>query len=141
MQRTNKIQLPTEPEILKRIVIQGWTGMLFLLVLMMITDLIEFGMRGDFSALAKDPGMKGLWFIAVVACINVLGQIFVLIARSKRSRWAIFLFSSIYTLTFVGHQFVHVLGGEQFDIHSVLDISHHILGACASVAAYRLARQ
>ena len=124
---------------LRHIVVQGWAGMLSLLLLMMLTDLMEFGMKGDFSPLSKDPGTGGLWFIAVVICINVLVQISVRSFDGKYFRWAIFGATTLYTLVFIGHQTTHLMLGEGFDIHAVLDITHHILGIWASAAAFRWA--
>ena len=59
----------------RNIIAKGWSGMLFLLFLMMITDIIECGIKNDFRFLIKDPGTKGLCFIAIMTIINVSIQI------------------------------------------------------------------
>lgn len=123
----------------RNIIVQGWAGMLFLLLLMMLTDLNEFGMRGDFSALVKDPGVGGLWFIVIMACINVLAQISVRTFEHNFFRWMIFGATVIYTLLFVYHQVTHLAPGLVFDFHFAMDLVHHTLGVWASVAAYRWA--
>jgi hypothetical protein len=125
---------------LRDIIVQGWMGMLSLLLLMMLTDLTEAGMKGDFSSLLKDPGMKGLWFIVVMVSANVLVQISVRAFEGKSFRWAVFGLTAFYTLVFIGHQATHLMAGEGFDIHFILDIVHHVLGFWASMAAYRWAK-
>ena len=123
----------------RHIIAQAWAGMLCLLLLMMLTDLTEAGMQGDFSGLAKDPGTGGLWFIVIVAAVNVLFQVCVRAFASAAFRWAAFSASSLYTLIFLGHQATHMLMGEGFDMHAILDLTHHALGIWASIAAYRWA--
>lgn len=114
--------------------------MLFLLFLMMLTDLVEFGMAGDFSPLTKDPGIAGLWFIVVMTCVNVLTQMCLQVFDARLSRWIFFYLTIIYTLTIISHQVNHLIAGESFDIHFLLDITHHILGIWASIAAYQWAK-
>ncbi len=126
-----------ENENLRKIVIQGWAGMLFLLIVMVITDLVKYGMSGDFSPLIKDPGMRGLWFIATVTCISVLVQMFLRTYDDKRCRWSFFAVTLAYTLIFIAHQLIHLFSGDGFDIHFVLDVTHHILGIWATIAAYK----
>ncbi len=70
-------------EKIRRVIVQGWLGMLLLLFLMIITDIVEFGMRGDFSPLNKDPGTAGLWFIVVLTCVNVLTQMFIQVTEER----------------------------------------------------------
>ena len=125
---------------LRNIIAQGWTGMLFLLFLMMLVDLNEFGMKGDFSALIKDPGIVGLWFVVIMASVNVLIQILIKTFDAKPFRWIIFGATVVYTLIFVGHQLDHLSSGVVFDFHFIIDIVHHTLGIWASIAAYRWAR-
>ena len=102
-----QMNLKHENDKLRKIVIQGWGGMLFLLFLMMLTDLVEFGMKGDFSALNKDPGVAGLWFIVIMTCVNVLTQMSLQVFDARLSRWAFFYMTSFYTLTIVGYQINH----------------------------------
>jgi hypothetical protein len=129
--------MPLANDKLRSIVVQGWMGMLSLLLLMMLTDLTEFGMKGDFSPLLRDPGRGGLWFIVLMVSINVLVQLAVRTFEGGVFRRLIFSATVLYTLIFVGHQVAHLAQGEGFDIHTVLDIVHHTLGVWASVAAYR----
>lgn len=119
---------------------QGYGAMFLLLLMMLATDLVELGMRGDFAGLATDPGTAGLWVLVVIACLNVLGQ---LSARhvQGRARWALFALTLAYTLFFMGHQLDHLLAGAGLDMHFLLDLAHHGTGVVATLAAWRLARQ
>jgi len=122
---------------LKNILVQGWVGMLFLLFLMILTDLVEFGMRSDFTSLNSDPGIAGLWFIVIFSSVNVLMQISIQTFDSKGSRWVFLFITVIYTFIMIAHQLNHLVTGEGFDMHFVLDVTHHILGIGASIAAYK----
>jgi len=124
---------------LRNMIVQGWAGMLFLLFLMTLVDLNLLGMGGDFSALNIDPGACGLWFVVIMACINVLMQIFVRAFDNKPFRWLVFGASVIYTILFVIHQVEHMGSGFVLDYHFLIDIVHHTLGIWASVAAFRWA--
>lgn len=124
----------------RNIIAKGWSGMLFLLFLMMITDIVECGIKNDFSFLTKDPGSKGLWFIVIMTIINVSIQILVQTFESKKFRWFVFSLTLLYTLFFIGHQVVHLVMGEGIDIHFFLDITHHLLGIWAVIFAYKWAK-
>lgn len=121
----------------KNIIAQAWTGMLLLLFLMLFTDLIEGGIHGDFSFLAKDPGVSGLWFIVVVACINLSLQLIIKTFNNRIIRRFVFVMSISYTLIFIAHQTNHLIAGEAFDYHTVLDLTHHVFGIWGSIAAYK----
>ncbi len=127
-------------ERLQNIIAQGWVGMLFMLILMMLADLVELGMKGDFSPLAQDPGIAGLWFIVIVSSINVMMQISVRAYEDKLCRWSIFGVTALYTFVFIVHQATHLVAGEGFDLHFILDVTHHTIGIVTSIAAYRWAK-
>ena len=122
------------------IIVQGWSGMLFLLFLMMLVDINELGMKGDFSALSVDPGVGGLWFIVIMSCINVLVQLMMRNFKGKVFRWLVFGSTVIYTFLFVIHQIEHMSAGLVVDTHLIIDLVHHTLGISAAVAAFRWAR-
>ena len=123
---------------------QGWNGMLFLLLTMFITDIVELTIQGNFQHasdfMAKDPGTRGLWLLACLICFNVLVQMTVRSVNSTACRRFIFWATTLYTLFFAGHQVRHLLAGEGWDIHFVLDTTHNIVGAWASWAAYKWAQ-
>jgi hypothetical protein len=131
----------TEHLQIRNIIAKSWQGMLMLLFLMMFTDIIECGMKNDFTFLIKDPGTKGLWFIAIVTIVNVITQVSIHTFESKSFRWFVFGVSILYTLFFIGHQVVHLANGEGADFHFFLDITHHILGIWASIYAYKWAKK
>ncbi len=126
------------------IVVQGWIGMLFLLLTMFITDIVELGMQGDYANtsdfLLRDPGVTGLWVLSFLICFNVLAQISIRSISKHKCRWWVFGITVGYTAFFLAHQVMHLLSGEGFDIHFILDSTHDVIGAWASLAAYRWAR-
>ena len=119
---------------------QSYVAMLLLLQMMFVTDLVELGMKGDFSPLLRDPGTTGLWVMVGVACLNVLGQLSARFVQG-RARWALFALTLAYTLFFVGHQAEHLVAGDGVDMHFLLDLAHHGAGLIGTLSAYRLARQ
>lgn len=126
------------------LIAQGWAGMLFLLLTMLIADIVELAMQGDYGGtsaqLLKDPGIAGLWFLSALICLNVLVQMAVRATPHNKYHVWIFLLTASYGLFFLAHQIVHLLSGEGFDIHFVLDITHHILAGWASWAAFKWSR-
>ena len=100
---------------LRNIIVQGWAGMLYLLLLMSLTDLNELGMKGDFSALNIDPGVGGIWFVVIMSCINVLVQISVRAFDGTPFRWLVFVASVIYTILFIIHQIDHLSARKKLD--------------------------
>ena len=125
---------------IRSVITKGWSGMLFVLLLMMITDLIECGMKNDFSLLLKDPGISGLYLIVIMAITNVIVQISVFTFENKIFKWTVFVLSMLYTLLFVAHQVDHLMAGEGIDMHFFLDITHHLLGIWTTIYAYKWAR-
>ena len=116
---------------------KAFSGMLFLLFLMMLTDITECGMKNDFTLLLKDPGIKGLYFISTMTIINVLIQVSVFSFGNILFRYSILILSILYTLFFLAHQIIHLTAGEGIDIHFFLDITHHLLGAWAIIYSYK----
>lgn len=125
---------------MKNIISKGWSGMLFLLFLMMLTDIIEGGMKKDFTLLIQDPGIRGLWFIAFMTITNVCVQMAIYTFEDRNFRWFVFGLTLFYTLFFIGHQLNHILSGEGIDIHFFLDITHHAIGFWATRYAYKWAK-
>lgn len=74
------------------LVVQGWMGMLVLLLAMFIADLVEYSMRGEYQTLstllAKDPGMIGLWVLSALVCFNVIAQMAICAVHRRGCRWA-----------------------------------------------------
>ena len=125
----------------ENIISKSFAGMLFLLFLMMLTDITGCGMKSDFTLLQKDPGVKGLYIISAMAIINVLLQVTIFVIKKAFFRKIVFLVSVCYTLFFVAHQVIHLSSGEGIDIHFFLDLTHHILGIFAVYYSYKWAKQ
>lgn len=126
------------------LVAQGWAGMLFLLLTMLIADIIELAMQGDYGRttvhLLTDPGIVGLWFLSCLICVNVLAQMAIRATPENKYRTWILILTAAYGVFFLAHQIVHLQSGEGFDIHFILDITHHTLAAWASWAAFKWSR-
>jgi hypothetical protein len=125
----------------QNIVVQGWVAMLFLLLTMFITDIVELAMKGDYTStsafLSKDPGMDGLWFLAFLICFNVLVQMAIRTISCLKFRWLTLALTISYGLFFLAHQVIHLLNGEGYDIHFVIDVTHHIIAIWATCGAYK----
>lgn len=126
------------------LVVQGWVGMLVLLLTMFITDLVEFSMRGEYqdlsALLSKDPGITGLWILSALICLNVIAQMSIRSVHRRGCRWRVLWFTVGYAAFFMFHQAAHLLQGDGLDIHFMLDTTHHIVGLWAAWAAYKWAR-
>lgn len=126
------------------IVAQAWSGMLALLLLMFISDVLRLFMLADFDAMAQalavDPGDTGLAVLTAMACFNVLVQMALRTLDSPALRQFVFWASVAYTGFFLLHQVVHLAGGEEMGVHSLLDFTHHALGVWACWAARRWAQ-
>ncbi len=127
----------------QNLVLQGWVGMLFLLLTMFITDIVQVSIQSDFEGLsnflAADPGIKGLWFLAFLICINVLTQMSIRAINKSKCIWSVACLTALYTLFFFGHQVEHLLSAQSIDVHFIINITHHILGVWATVCAYKWA--
>lgn len=128
----------------RAITAQAWSGMLVILLTMFIADLVRLSMQGQFSELAKslatDPGRTGLWVLVALICVNTLVQVAVRTFDAPLFRKVVFWVSVAYTAFFVLHQVVHVVSGESFGLHTVLDFTHHVLGLWACWASFQWSR-
>src|SRR3989344_8730444 len=115
-----------EKENIKNIIVQGYVGMLFLLLMMTISDLTVAGLSQNLNLLQNDPGAVGLWMTAVLLCINVLIQITIRTFDGKKFRQSIYVASIIYMLLFVAHQIFHFAAGDGITIDLMYDITHHV---------------
>ena len=122
---------------------QAWSGMLAVLLAMLIADVVRLSMKGNFddlvASLNADPGPTGLWVLICLICLNTLVQVAVRTVDAPVFRRAVFWLTVAYTVFFVIHQVVHLLSGEGFSIHTILDLTHHTLGVWACWAAYQWA--
>lgn len=125
---------------LQSIIAQGYVGMLFLLIMMTVSDLTVAGLSQNFSLLQNDPGTAGLWLTAVILCINVLIQIAVRTFDGKKFRQGIYVVSIVYVLLFVAHQIFHFAAGDGITIDLMYDITHHIIGFWVIIYARKWAK-
>ena len=123
---------------------QAWSGMLVVLLMMLIADVDRLAIQGSYGELANslrnDPGEIGLWVLTALVCFNAVVQVAVRTFDGRGFRRAVFWTSVGYTAFFILHQFAHVWSGERFSLHTILDLTHHVLGVWACWAASRWSR-
>ena len=114
--------------------------MLFLLMMMTVSDLTVAGLSQNFDLLQNDPGALGLWLTAVILSINVLIQIAIRTFDGKKFRQSIYVVSIIYVLLFVAHQIFHFAAGDGITIDLLYDTTHHIIGVWVIIYARKWAQ-
>jgi hypothetical protein len=116
----------------RTVISTAWAGMLAVLLAMLMIDTLRYAMAGAYqeltAVLAHDPGAMGLQVLVAMLCLNTLVQVLVHIASSKPWRAALFVLTVLYTLFFLAHQIVHLAMGETLGLHTLLDVTHHLLG-------------
>lgn len=127
-------------ENIRSVIVQGYVGMLFLLIMMTVSDLTVAGLSKNLDILQNDPGTIGLWMTAVLLCINVLMQIAIRTFDGKKFRQIIYVASIIYMLLFVAHQIFHFAAGDGVTIDLMYDITHHIIGVWVIIYARKWAK-
>lgn len=125
----------------RSVVATAWGGMLALLIVMLILEPLRYAMRGDYAALTEllrvDPGTRGLPVLIALICLNALVQVVVQARACRPAKAAILVSSVLYGLFFLGHNIVHLAGGEPLGLSSLLDVTHHALAASAIWGAWR----
>lgn len=125
----------------RSIVSTAWAGMLAILLAMLLIDPLQYLMRGQYEDLSQtlqhDPGTLGLRVLVVMLCLNTLMQVGIQMFAGPRWRSGVLAVTALYGLFFLVHQVVHVAGGEALGLHTVLDVTHHLLAIAATAAAWR----
>src|SRR3989344_7529196 len=127
-------------ENIRGVIVQGYVGMLFLLIIMTVSDLTVAGLSKNLDMLQNDPGIVGLWMTAVLLSVNVLVQIAIRTFDGKKFRQSIYAASIIYMLLFVAHQIFHFAAGDGVTIDLMYDITHHIIGIWVIIYARKWAK-
>ena len=119
----------------------AWAGMLAVLLAMLLIDPLQHAMAGQYEALTQtlqnDPGTLGLRVLIGMLCANTLMQVGIQMFSGPAWRGFVLVITAIYGLFFLIHQVVHVASGETLGLHTVLDVTHHLLAASAVVAAHQ----
>ncbi|PUE07697.1 hypothetical protein [Limnohabitans sp. T6-20] len=119
----------------------AWAGMLAILLAMLLIDPLQYLMRGQYEDLSQtlqhDPGTLGLRVLMVMLCLNTLMQVGIQMFSGPRWRSGVLAITTLYGLFFLVHQVVHVAGGEALGLHTLLDVTHHLLAIVATLAAWR----
>jgi len=132
--------LPAESRY-RSITVQAWSAMLMVLLTMLIADVDRLAIEGSYAQLAaslrNDPGLTGLWVLVGLICLNSLVQVAVRTFDAPPFRRLVFWTSVAYTAFFILHQGAHIVAGERFSLHTILDVTHHALGLSACWASHR----
>ncbi|MGV0959998.1 MAG: hypothetical protein ACOYB1_09180 [Limnohabitans sp.] len=106
--------------------------MLAVLLAMLLIDPLQHAMAGQYEALTHtlehDPGML---------CANTLMQVGIQMFGGPVWRNFVLVITALYGLFFLIHQVVHMAGGEALGLHTVLDVTHHLLAVAGGVAAHQ----
>lgn len=125
----------------RAVVASAWAGMLAVLIVMLLLEPLRFAMKGEYAVLSErlraDPGRSGLAALVVLICLNVLVQVVVQARACRLAKVAVLVSSVLYGLFFLGHNIVHLMGGEPLGLQSLLDGTHHVLAAFAIWASWR----
>lgn len=129
----------------RHVLATAWASMLAILLAMLLIDPLQYLMRGQYEDLSQtlqhDPGTLGLRVLMVMLCLNTLMQVGIQMFASPRWRSFVLAVTVPYGLFFLIHQVVHVAGGEALGLHTVLDVTHHLLAIAATTAAWRWKKQ
>lgn len=124
----------------KQTLTSAWSGMMAVLIIMLLLDPIQHAMSGRYAelsaALKHDPGELGLNILIGMLCFNVLTQVGIQLFSNYAWRTFVLIASITYGLFFLIHQVVHVLGGEDLGLHTLLDLTHHLLALASVLAAW-----
>lgn len=119
----------------------AWAGMLAILLAMLLIDPLQHAMAGQYEVLTRtlqhDPGTLGLRVLIGMLCANTLIQVGIQMFGGHAWRNFVLVITVLYGLFFLIHQVVHVMSGEALGLHTMLDVTHHLLAASAVVAAYQ----
>ncbi|MER2538582.1 MAG: hypothetical protein ABTQ26_04995 [Azonexus sp.] len=125
----------------RAVVASSWTGMLSLLLAMLLLEPLRFAMSGQYESLSAllrtDPGPLRLKVLVAMLCLNTIVQVTVHARSCRTAKISILALSVLYGLFFFAHNVVHLLGGEQLGLQSLLDVTHHVLAVVAIWGAWR----
>jgi hypothetical protein len=125
----------------RHLLTSSWAGMLAILLAMLLIDPLQYLMSGQYEDLSQtlqhDPGTLGLRVLMVMLCLNTLMQVGIQMFAGPRWRSFVLAVTALYGLFFLIHQVVHVAGGEALGLHTLLDVTHHLLAIAATTAAWR----
>ena len=119
----------------------AWASMLAVLLAMLLIDPLQYAMQGQYEALThslqQDPGVGGLCVLIGMLCMNTLMQVGIQMFSGTTWRGFVLVMTALYGLFFLIHQAVHVAGGEALGLHTLLDVTHHLLAVAGVVAAHQ----
>lgn len=125
----------------RNILTTAWAGKLVVLLAMLLIDPIQHAMTGQYEALTQtlqhDPDILGLRVLIGMLCLNALMQVGIQMFCGLAWRGFVLVITALYGLFFLIHQVVHMAGGEALGLHTVLDVTHHLLALAGVVSAHK----
>lgn len=125
----------------RNILTTAWAGMLAVLLAMLLIDPLQHAMSGQYEALTHtlqhDPGILGLRVLIGMLCANTLMQVGIQLFSGPTWRSFVLVITALYGSFFLIHQVVHVAGGEALGLHTMLDVTHHLLAVAGVMAAHK----
>jgi hypothetical protein len=125
----------------RAIAAQAWSGMLMVLTIGLVTDLLEHLLKNSYEQLTESlrsaAGLRGLWFLAFLACLSSLIQVGIRTFDSPTFRRFVFCVSVLYIAVLLLYTTIDTILSPHLDFHTVLSLTHIVLGIWACWASAR----
>lgn len=128
----------------RAITAQAWASMLMVLTIGLVTDLWELLLRSSYEELTESlrsaAGVRLLWFLAFLTCLSSLIQVGVRTFDSPTFRRFVFCASVLYIAALLLYTTIDTILSPHLDFHTVLSLTHIVLGIWACWASARWSR-
>ena len=125
----------------RAIIAQAWSGMLMVLMIGLVVDLWGLLLKSSYEQLTESlraaAGLRLLWFLAFLTCLSSLIQVGVRTFDSPAFRGFVFCASSVYIAVLLLYTAIDTILLPHFDFHTILSLTHIILGVWACWASAR----
>ena len=118
----------------------GWLTLATVLLMIFVSMLVKAGIQTDFSEFARHPGPEGWGALCVQFVLYLAMAALALHNDAAWVRWLNAVLLAVATLFMLAHQVGHVRAGMVYGLTGVIDGAHHVLGALATLQAWRWAR-
>jgi hypothetical protein len=118
----------------------GWLMLATVLLMIFVSMLVKAGIQTDFSEFAHHPGPEGWSALCVQFVLYLAMATLVIHSDAAWVRWLNAVLLAVATLFMLAHQVGHVREGMAYGLTGVIDGAHHVLGALATLQAWRWAR-
>ena len=118
----------------------AWLTLALLLMMLFVSMLVKAGIQTDFSEFAHHPGPEGWGALCVQFVLYLAMAALAIHSDAAWVRWLNAVLLAVATLFMLAHQVGHVREGMAYGLTGVIDGAHHVLGAVATLQAWRWAR-